>query len=561
MIRMASPKLLRVPAAISSVDRALTWGFVVAVAALLAPVWSNAYFLSGDGPCHLYNARVLLEWANGQNLAFYGDYYELNRLLVPNWFCHALLAGLLTLGSEALAVKLLWTLYIGGYAFGARWLLRGLQPEAGFLAFLLLPLIVTKVMLMGFYNYSFSLAALLWLVGGWLRYRTRVGLGAAAGLLLALLLTYLMHPLGLLLALLSMGTCTLVSAGVSLSRGVDGRATARQLVREIATLSVAAAPALSLFGAYLLQIEGDSTPNSTPATELWRSFSYQELLIGLDMAEAPWYAMFAKLVGATALVALAGRLGQFRRLRPEPADAFLLLSGAMLYLYLTAPEGTAGGSILTVRLQGLPFLFLILWLAGRPWPAWARVGLSVAGLVLAGGLLLVRWPIHRLASLAATDYLSVAPYVEPRSTVLPLSFHHSGQWPGHKNITGMLWLFMHTADYLGAQRPPLIMLGNYEANTATFPLKWRSDRNPYAHLAAGSGGIEGLPPAVNLENYQQHGGQVDYVLLWCARNHFTDKPSTQALRRLLARDYTLTITSPRGYAELYESREHHSRSW
>jgi hypothetical protein len=545
--------------AAASQQSRLAWLFLATVGALLVPVWANAYFFNGDGPCHLYNARVLLDLWQDKATAFYGDYYLLNRLLVPNYFSHVLLAGLLALFPAATAEKVLWTIYIISYAYGTRWLLRGIRPGAEFLAFLVLPLVVSKVSVMGFYNYSFSIVALLWLTGAWLRWRPDIGV--VAGFALGLLVTYLMHPLGLLLTLLSMGVCSVVRALVARPPGSPWQAVSAQLLREFLAIGLAAAPALALFGAYLLQIAGASTPNNTPAGELWRSLKSMELLAALVPGELPWYAALARLIAGLSLGALGWRMATQRRsLQLEPADAFWLLSALALYLYFAAPEGAAGGSILSVRLQVLPYLFLVCALASRPWPRWAQVAIVASGVVLTVGLLIVRWPTHRMGSLAVTEYASAGRYIAPYSTVLAMSYHHAGQWPGTPTLSPLLWWFMHAADYIGAEHPPLVMLANYEANTGTFPLRWRDNRNPFWYLSADPG-LESMPPGVDLAKYRQQGGRIDYILLWAAADHFTDHPASIALRAELARDYRLRYRSAHGYAELYESRTRHGDAW
>jgi len=72
--------------------------FYLLLAANLLPFWAFHYFLTCDGPCHLYNSKVLLDfWRGGDVKAFYDQWLYLNARFEPNWFGHAfmmLLQGL-----------------------------------------------------------------------------------------------------------------------------------------------------------------------------------------------------------------------------------------------------------------------------------------------------------------------------------------------------------------------------------------------------------------------------------------------------------------------------------
>ncbi len=322
-------------------------------------------------------------------------------------------------------------------------------------------------------------------------------------------------------------------------------------------IGLAALPALLLLAAYLTQVEGDTTPGTQTVADRWREFQELQGLKGLIEQELFWTRLLAKGLQGLLVAALVVRVWA-RPVRVQFADVFLALALLTLYLYLHAPEGGASGSVLVLRLEHLPFMFLIPWLATAPWPVWARGLIAGFGLLVTLALLLVRWPVQRQVSRAAADYLTVIGRIQPHSTVLPLSFNHDGRLPGSRPISSGISTFKHASDYLGSERAPVILLGNYEANTGTFPLKWKPDRNPFDHLESREG-LENQPPSVDLANYRRHGGTIDYLLLWGARDNFADHPYTQELRATLTRDYRRVAVSPLGYGELFESRQR--RNW
>ncbi len=83
--------------------------FYLLLAANLIPLWSVHYFVTGDGPCHLYNAKVLLDFYHGGELKdFYNPWMFVNTHFEPNWFGHAFMELLLGWGAPAyLAEKFL----------------------------------------------------------------------------------------------------------------------------------------------------------------------------------------------------------------------------------------------------------------------------------------------------------------------------------------------------------------------------------------------------------------------------------------------------------------------
>ena len=68
------------------------WIFYLLLLAAVAPVWSGRFFVTGDGPCHVYNARILLDYFLGRHFGFYDPFYSLNTNFEPNWFGHLWLA-------------------------------------------------------------------------------------------------------------------------------------------------------------------------------------------------------------------------------------------------------------------------------------------------------------------------------------------------------------------------------------------------------------------------------------------------------------------------------------
>lgn len=94
----------------------------------LVPIVFNTYFLTGDGPCHIYNAKVLLDYWTGHNQEFYAPYYYINTNFEPNYLTSYLLAFFLSFLPDYLAEKALLILYVLTFALSLRWLLGKFNP-------------------------------------------------------------------------------------------------------------------------------------------------------------------------------------------------------------------------------------------------------------------------------------------------------------------------------------------------------------------------------------------------------------------------------------------------
>ena len=515
---------------------------------LLFPVWSNKFFLTGDGPCHVYNAKVLLDLVVGNHADFYREYYSINPNPDPNWFSHVVLALLQLVFPGYLAEKIMISGYVLGFALALRWCVRQINVKSEFLVILGLPFIFHHTFQMGFYNYAWSLAFFFYLIGYWLKYsgtfrpKQMVILG---GLLLA---QYFMHPIGLGLTLLTIGFL-LVGGFVKDLRNptLTFKQAIEFVLRKKLQVFLPALPALILTGLYISR-RGFQVVTSTDAPgQLLQSFFSLSSLRTMTWDERLFPLWLAMLIGVLFLFVVYQK---WRKRTWQITDAFLIVAVVMFLAYVFQPGSMFGAGILSVRLEFVPYLLVLLWLASSSFPNVIKTCAAVFSALLLLALVIVRMPHHRLASDAIQEYLSARAYLEPLSTVLPLSYAHEGLTTDGEPITDKIWLFMHAADYLGSEQP-LIMLGNYEANTGWFPLIWKEDKNPFKHLNVGQG-LEHQPPQVNFEDYpEKSGGRVDYVLTWCRDGLFEEHPFNRDVEEQLANGYTLLFASENERAKLY----------
>ena len=521
----------------SSPTKWVPWALGGMMVLYLIPIWMGMYFLTGDGPCHLYNSRVLLDYLKGQHLDLYQAWYQVNPAPEPNWFSHASLMLLLAIFPPFLAEKMLLSLYVIVYPLALRGVLKAIHPQAGYLVFLGFPFIYQYTFQMGFYNYSFSILFFFFLLQYWWKYHENLTPIRILGLGGLLLLEYFTHPVGFFYSIAGIGfhwLSRIREKAFSVSVGQLGK------------VVLAALPALILLLNYFFR-KGGVRPEAGTESMFSLGYNFGKFSSLILLIEEERFISIS--IGA--IILSLGFYAVFRRIKyheGKKGDPFWPLILIALLTYFGNIGGLAGAGVLSVRLQFLPYLMMLLWVAAFPLREKWRKYIMIAGIVLGSGLLVMRMPAYLRTQEALDEYLSVADFIEPGHTVLPLSYDHRGRTPKGEEVANRIWLFFHIADYLAVDKP-LIMLDNYEANTGYFPLKWLPDQNPYIHLPVGEG-IEGRPPGVDLSQLS-----VDYVLTWCEDFQYKDHPRTHALHDQLSElGYQHLGESSQGLVQVYRKR-------
>jgi len=537
----------------------------------LVPVWAFRYFATADGPAHLYNAWVLKAMLLDPDSRFHA-LFRFNLNPEPNYLSHALLAGLLTMLPPWLAEKAVLTLYVAGLPLAVRYLVRGWQPAAGFLAVLAFPLVYSAVLQFGFYNFCLSLVLLALVLGYWKRHfappptppagRRRAQwrlMGLVSGLYLAHPLAYLTG--GLLLGLLSLEQALKPPAG----RGLNGASEpsepigptgpgrsglGRRLLAALGPVAWAFRPTLPLLGWYLWR-QGGAGGAAAPAAaaslpqvaERLHDWLTLEPLRYMGQAEGSYRLMLTAWLLAALLYA-AWQHSRGRALAPAGAWALGVLLLGLGYTIL--PESLAGGSIIRPRLALLSYLALLGALATVPYSAAMRRALLLAGSVVATVFLGFRFGRYQTLHTGLDEYRSAAAHLRPGRTLVPLRLAHVTHMPNGREYGSYIDVFAHAAGYLAVERD-LSCLENYEARVGYFPLRWRPGQDRLSQP-------DSLPNRLDLAP-RPAAPAPDYVLLWGAPDTARRAPAnTRYALRQLAEAYRPIYRSPTGLVLLYEHR-------
>lgn len=520
--------------------------FVVAVLAQLVPLVLLPHIVTVDGPAHLAGASVL---------AYPGDpayrhFFRIDPFPSPNVLTELLLAGLVRLLEPVTAEKVLIGGYLMALPLALRYAVRGVDRQAGWLAFLALPLAEGYLFWYGFYNLCYGLAVSLLVIGWVVRHRYSWTPGRAGVLGLLLMVSYLSHLVPFGAALVVVAVLVGAAARAELrATPVDGRDGRRLVLRRVAPPVLAALPALVLTAAFLLRGGTHQVPTfRSPGILVGGLVSLAIPVVTYDAREVVFAALTAAVLAALVLATIR-RCG--RTAVTGVAGALAAATGATVVLYLVAPDrlGLQYGFI-NDRLSLFPPLLATLWLAAQPFSARQR-GASVALLLVAAvGLAALRLPVQRAYGRQVAEYETVARMVPAGSTLLALRFRTDSPPRGPVRNDHFDPL-LHEAGLVAAQTRA-VDVGLFSAELNYFPVRFRAGHDLRRSIDPTLRGLEQVPPLVDLAAARTPSGdRIDTVLVVSAAQA---RPDSAVLRQL-AENYRLVYTTrPTGLVEVWRHR-------
>ena len=443
-----------------------------------------------DGAAHVLGGWALAH-LDDPSLPLVGRFYDFVPVAIPNLLTTFLLAGLQQVTGPDLAERLLVALYVVALPAALRYAVRGVHPDAGWLALFALPLTYSYLYAYGFYNFCLGLVLALVAVGFVLR-RRRAGWTALSVTVLAvlLLLAWSAHLLpvavaGLFAALLALvRTRAAVRAGTRLVPAVR---------RHLLPVAAAGVPVLALTVVFLASPAAERGP---PAR-----LPLAQLVLGLVTTGRPLVVYgAAEYVPAVAitlvLVALAVRAVRSGSASPERTAVSLTLL-LVTAAYFASPDryGPEYG-FLNDRWSYFPPLFLLLLGAG-PLPR-LRVRALAGGVLVAGAVALValRAPTDLQYQRDVAELLSVAPQVPRGSALLHVQlWRDPPRVPDARNRSRDP--LRHAASRLAVLTGG-VDLRHYEAALPYFPVRFRPEQDLRRLLGRDGSRLNGVPPGFDL---------------------------------------------------------------
>lgn len=531
-------------------DRYEPFIFITLLLLWLLPILNNDYFVTGDGPCHLYNSRLLLDWWTSRNRDFFLHFYFINENIDPNLIFSLITTPLLAVFSPITTEKIFFGVYVVTFCAGFRYLIGQINPSARFLAHLGLLFCYHRLLMAGFLNNSMSLAVWFWVAGWWWKNKDQSGLRMLIIGTLWFLLLYTTHPMGYTYALMTIGGLLAGAFALDMRQSTVGAAWATAWHRGKKLLPMTL-PSLILSVQFVLRRSWSQDTREHDINATLNGIGHASSLRTMDSSERD----LAFAVAITCAVFLFMAIYQRLKARTwHPADGLLVFIGLVVATTLFPPSSFSGGLEVPMRMGMIPFFAFLMWSATARFADWAKWLASITALVLVVGFLYVRLPFYERASAYAAEVRTCANFIHDRSTLLALNYSWGGILPNGQPINNGAWLFNHVDCYLGTDRTMAIS-DNYEANYWYFPINSRGETRMYNNTAQDGVDFDHRPPRANILDYNRRTGQyIDYVLMLCYTDADKNHPYTQEIMAQLAQGYDKIFTSEQGRAVLYKAK-------
>lgn len=509
------------------------------------PLLSLKFFLTLDGPAHLYNGNIIKNLIVG-NSPLISSLFTFNPIITPNWTGHFILAVLSLVFNGFLTEKIFILLYLIFLPVSFRYLIGSISPSNRNLSYLIFPFTYTFLFQCGFFNFCIAFIFMFFTLGYWYKNGEKPKIHHGIILCLLLTATFFSHILiygflGVILILLMTGSFIRDFKNLKVFTG--------ELLKKSLILFIAALPSLILLIQFLLNIKFESTYEKYPFIVLLEWIIKVRPLILFNYEKESLITIFIFLLYFSALLyTVIFRVKNLisRRMHDTHSlsffkhgvvisDVILLFSFFLLTLFFVIPDSASAG-MMSHRLCVGFFIFLILWLAIQPYRK--RVSYLIIGsaLVLHFSLLIRHYSAHKRLSKIATEIYQSSKFVKEETFVVSL------------NLTDD-WIIGHAADYMGADKA--VVLYNYEAFYQWFPVIWQKDNFPDL-LLGDRCSVKNIWWYSNPKSTVKR--RIDYVMLFGSTG-LLYKPNLKELKDVLYKNYTLLYKSSDNSILLFESRD------
>jgi len=489
----------------------------------LLPILLPAWFYSFDGPAHLHNSYLIKQLLFDSS-DFLAKWYEFNPNPEPNWTYYLLTVPLMQLFSIPWADKIALCSYALLFAYGyRRTVLQLNHPLAGWLAWPVFFFIYHFNFMLGQYNFAFSMAAFWWMLSYWLQLLDKETKSRWLGFGVSMYLAYSSHLVGFLAGGLA--------AGVLLVFPLLPNHRFRWLT--LLKLLAISLPLLAAVSWFFIQKQTDAAHIWVDRGELWhRLLTLQVLKVFNPTSEtAAFFSLWLLMIAGFVRYVVALRSKGPRH------HGLWLLGGALVLLYFTLPDQTAGAGYISTRFALLCTMVLVL-AASAQWKVSIWWSLSLTALI-AGQIYLGLYygRIEIALGKEMAEFQEGRPHIISRGVVHQLNYSPA-------------WLHEHFTE--GIFTPEVVHLNNYEASNSYFPLRWK--REHYDRYQSMRLAFSQWPPCLDEASLAAFSDlpQADQLLRW---QYSGPKNGCDSLvEAFLSKNYQLTFTSSSKKLEIFTNK-------
>jgi len=432
--------------------------FLTACVLNTIPVVFNTFFLSLDGPSHLYNSNLIAELIKGN--AVVSNYFSFNTLHLTNWSGHLILALFNLVAPAWLAQKVFLILLVIFFPLSFAFLVNKLNYKSRYLSFIIFPFTYGSFFFLGFYNFLLAIIFFFfWLA---LIYKESRSYSPTEKALIFVLFVLMecSHVFMLIIALaIFIVYLTLPVIQKNKFHLLD---TFKEIGKPLLTYLILSSGGLILFLYYYFNATGQIV-EKPDVPELWSKIfsTIYNISPVLSLGEVKdhlklTHILFILLILTTIFLLI-------RKQSPEKQKNrnFIFFSTIItLCLYVLTMAFFDQGLYIQARCLFLFFLLWLTWIALQKVPKLIQIILVIFSLSVS--YVFIDYYQKNLPPLSLRCYFiyDTGLKIEKNARVYCINFS------GH-------WLESHQLSYLGAENS-IILYDNYECFQDYFPLKWKN---------------------------------------------------------------------------------------
>lgn len=441
--------------------------YVLCVVGVL-PLLFSKYFVTLDGPTHLYNANIIKGLFWGQNTEI-NNLFTINKIPVPNWTGHFIMAFFNLFLPSFLSEKIFLGLYfLLTPVFFRKFILQLYPANKAFTYFIIL-FVHNHLLYFGFYNLSIGITVLFITCFYFVKYCNKFEIRSLIILSTLLLLIYFSHVFILLISILTLITIILITIKSEREGKYFKISNYQTIINRSKLLAISALPGLILSIYYFSAIDSIEKASRPDLSELFKWIINIRPLLTLCYCDS-WkilshiiFALFSLLIVSNIYFALKENIkftkGAFYWSFPiNISNLWLVVSFVFLCFFLILPNAI----LLTDRLIVIFYLFLILWIASLKHHKFPHFLTILIIVIVHIGFVYKHFNAMRQLSSDAEKMEQIAQKIEENCLTLTLNYSDN-------------WLHQHISGYLGSNKA-IPVLENYEAGLKWFPVQWKTNK-------------------------------------------------------------------------------------
>jgi hypothetical protein len=442
---------------------------------VLAVIWCVPWFVSQDGPLHLYNAHIMIELLKSHSPL--QEIYAVRWSPLPYWGAHMTLTALMSFLSDRAADRIMLTVTSIGFAGSMLWLRWRVAGWEGMAVAAPLAVLVSLNVLWLLGLYSFLLGSCLFVItlGAW--WSGRDCMGAKRALIIAglLVLGYFSHLISLAVTVIALVILAVITPG-------PGR------VRRALWTAASLAPVVPLAIIYkrMMQDNGEVRASWRGITDFFSIRQWLDYSSGVDFlslraeknnfpfveGHSEWFGLTSPYVWGIVAIAILVAVTIFRKRIEDDSSArarrvWIILSLVLILGAYLAPDslGDVHGGILRERLLLLAVASLAPGLSintKRLSVKFAGAALMLAAIVQIGYV----WEYGLSSNRIVGDFMRAKPYVGTGQRVELLRVDVESRFraePIH-NLSNMLGIGTGN-----------VVWNNYGPSLYYFPIKFKDE--------------------------------------------------------------------------------------